>query len=145
MLAAFARGATSTHSVLGSQGTEGTEGTFRFWKWWLALIAAGAAAVTLWMVVPEQPQLMTERSAPQQATAPVNAPAESQTKTAAAADEPPPPAAPAQTFADNTAPKRDAEEKKLADASRDDRRLRNEAALKEEQALDKITERPAQP
>ena len=29
-------------------------GTFSLWKWWLAPIAAGAAAVTLWMVVPQE-------------------------------------------------------------------------------------------
>ena len=36
------------------QGTEG-RGTARFWKWWLAPIAATAAAVTIWMVVPQTP------------------------------------------------------------------------------------------
>lgn len=39
---------------------------FSMWKWWLAPIAAGAAAVTLWMVVPEE---TTE--APPTAPAPV--------------------------------------------------------------------------
>jgi hypothetical protein len=32
---------------------------FRLWAWWLAPIAAATAAVTLWMVVPEQQQLAT--------------------------------------------------------------------------------------
>jgi hypothetical protein len=30
-------------------------GTARFWKWWLAPLAATAAAVTIWMVVPQTP------------------------------------------------------------------------------------------
>src|SRR5688572_12242677 len=30
-------------------------GTFRIWQWWLAPLAATAAAVTLWMVVPQDP------------------------------------------------------------------------------------------
>ena len=32
---------------------------FRLWSWWLAPIAAATAAVTLWMVVPEQQQIAT--------------------------------------------------------------------------------------
>ncbi len=35
--------------------THEARGTARFWKWWLAPIAATAAAVTLWMVVPQTP------------------------------------------------------------------------------------------
>ena len=38
-------------------GTLGSGGTFPLWKWWLAPIAAGVTAVTLWMVVPEQPNV----------------------------------------------------------------------------------------
>ncbi len=30
-------------------------GTARFWRWWLAPLAATAAAVTIWMVVPQAP------------------------------------------------------------------------------------------
>jgi len=48
-----------TASILGTPGTIGTSGTLSLWKWWLAPIAAGVTAATLWMVVPEQPQLAT--------------------------------------------------------------------------------------
>lgn len=41
--------------ALGTAGTEGTQATFSLWKWWLAPLAAGVTAVTLWMVIPEQP------------------------------------------------------------------------------------------
>jgi hypothetical protein len=41
--------------TLGTSGTTGTQGTFSLWRWWLAPIAAGVTAVTLWMVIPEQP------------------------------------------------------------------------------------------
>lgn len=33
----------------------GGSNSTRLWRWWLAPLAAGAAAVTLWMVVPQQP------------------------------------------------------------------------------------------
>ena len=48
------------------------ESPFRFWKWWLAPIAATAAAVTIWMVVPEERRIA---EAPPPVAAPV-APAE---------------------------------------------------------------------
>jgi hypothetical protein len=35
-------------------GEANQRGAFSLWRWWLAPIAAGAAAVTIWMVVPEQ-------------------------------------------------------------------------------------------
>ncbi len=49
---------------------------FAFWKW-LAPLAAGAAAVTLWMVVPEQQEMAVappEPSAAVEKTAPTTAP-----------------------------------------------------------------------
>lgn len=45
-------GATARSAPL-TPGTEAA-GTFFLWRWWLAPLAATAAAVTLWMVVPQQ-------------------------------------------------------------------------------------------
>lgn len=45
--------ATSARGTNGTVGTVGAQGTLNWWKW-LAPLAAGAAAVTLWMVVPGQ-------------------------------------------------------------------------------------------
>ena len=73
MLAAFARGSVAyagTEPGHGTAGTLGTPGTFSWWRWWLAPIAAGAAAVTLWMVVPEQQQVATRPPAPPASVAP---------------------------------------------------------------------------
>ena len=56
----------------GTQGTPGTIGTLSLWRWWFAPIAAGVTAATLWMVVPEQPQLVSKshhRRATKQRTA----------------------------------------------------------------------------
>jgi hypothetical protein len=44
-------GATA-RSAPAAEATEAPAG-FSMWKWWLAPVAAGAAAVTLWMVVPQ--------------------------------------------------------------------------------------------
>lgn len=61
------------------------EGALAFWKW-LVPIAAGAAAVTLWMVVPGQQQIAV---APPQPPAPMTAPAPPQTPAAGAPQESP--------------------------------------------------------
>src|ERR1051325_9602425 len=96
MLAAFAR-ATPTIAA----GATPATGRFPFWKWWLAPLAAAAAAVTLWMVVPdEQPLLM--RSAAESTVA-VDATTESRAK----AQEPATPAE-SQAFRQLDARKRDA-------------------------------------
>ena len=50
---------TMAKSTLGTPGTVAHLRHLVLWRWWLAPIAAGAAAVTLWMVVPEQPKLAT--------------------------------------------------------------------------------------
>jgi len=50
-------GTSGTSGTLGTLGTQGTPSSFPLWKWWLAPIAAGVTAVTLWMVVPEQPNV----------------------------------------------------------------------------------------
>lgn len=61
---------------------------FSLWKWWLAPIAAGAAAVTLWMVVPQE----TMPAPPAQVTeAKKDAPPESQAKGSEPAREAAPP------------------------------------------------------
>ena len=131
MLAAFARGTPSTQGTL---GTQGTEGTFRLWKWWLAPLAAGAAAVTLWMIVPDEQRLAT---APAQspATVGVDATAESRAR----AQEPAAPAE-SQAFRQLDTPKRDAaadQDKKLnVEIGRVDRQqLKDAAAPKEEKAI----------
>ena len=98
------------------------------WKWWLAPIAAGAAAVTLWMVVPQE----TIQAPPAPvAEASIDAPAESQAVGNAPARDTAPPAAPAA-------------ETRLADAIRPpsapavpsgrDRRERNEEFLERKPA-----------
>ena len=50
------------------------KGAFALWKWWLAPLAATAAAVTLWMVVPQDPMrpesLQSKADAVQQPQAP---------------------------------------------------------------------------
>src|SRR5690242_12498619 len=91
MLAAFARGVVPASVPDPSVQTE----SVRWWRWWLAPIAAGAAAVTLWMVVPEQQQIATAPPKPE-ASGTVDQ-TQSQGK-AAATDQPP--AATPQTFAD---------------------------------------------
>ena len=71
---------------------QGARGTFGIWKWWLAPLAATAAAVTLWMVVPQDPmrpesmQSKADTVQQPQASPSVDAPA--------AAPSAPPPSAP---------------------------------------------------
>ena len=129
MLAAFAR--ATTPPVVREAVSQ--PDPFRWGRWWLAPIAAGAAAVTLWMVVPEQQQIATAPPARPQATAPIDA---TQSQARAKSAEAPPAAAP-QGFAD--ARKRDADEKSAVDAPREDRQQLKDnvaAALKEEKALE---------
>jgi hypothetical protein len=116
----------STESTLGTVGTPGTLGTLALWKWWLAPIAAGVAATTLWMVVPEQPQLAV-------------APPQEQTKLAveqpAAAPEAALTAALPATRDQNLARDRVEARDTLAAAARaDEAQLRDAAAPKEEDA-----------
>lgn len=126
MLAAFARG-----TVMTAAATTAEPAGFRWWRWWLAPLVAGAAAVTLWMVVPdEQPLLM--RTAPAQSTVAVDATTEPRAK----AQEPAAPAE-SQAFRQLDSPKRDAaadQDKKLnVEANREDRQqLKDAAAPKEE-------------
>ena len=84
---------------------EATEGRgFPLWKWWLAPIAAGIAATTLWMVVPEQPQPMMSVPESKIADSPQARVATEPPRAQAPRDEP-------QAFAQD----------KLAAATRDDR------------------------
>ena len=141
MVGAFARGTLGTSGTSptpGTVGTEGTSGTFSWWKWWLAPIAAGAVAVTLWMVVPEEQQIATRAPQPQ-ATIALDKPApqadfEQKNNAPAPADR--------ANQAENRAREADADfnEKKLkVDIARDDRQqqLKDQAlpAPKEEVAV----------
>jgi len=129
MLGAFARGTVSTS---GTVGTPGTVGTFAWWKWALAPIAAGAAAVTLWMIVPEQQQIATR-------------PPEKKVATAVDAIQPQAETLPKQQPASPAAPElaararqdsHDFDENKLKRDANEDRRQLKDQALKEEAALD---------
>ena len=107
--------------------TSGT-GTLSLWRWWLAPIAAGAAAVTLWMVVPEQQQLATappqsEIAVPEQtpSAAPSISPATPE-KNAAVAQ-------PADRLAE-----RDRRDNKVGPAAREDRQQDKQVGERKEEA-----------
>lgn len=70
MAAASARGLAGQQA--GRPAEASAPATFSLWRWWLAPLAAGAAAVTLWMVVPAQREIA---EAPPQPAAAVAAPA----------------------------------------------------------------------
>ncbi|HUQ87571.1 MAG TPA: hypothetical protein VM096_08440 [Vicinamibacterales bacterium] len=116
----------STESTL---GTQGTPGTLSMWRWWLAPIAAGAAAVTLWMVVPEQLQVAV-------------APPHAERTIAADAPARAPQALPPPALDQSAGRARNEARDTLANAARADEpqsQLRDAAAPKEEEAK-KITE-----
>jgi len=131
MLAAFARGTSSTLGTLGTPGTVGTPGTagtpstpgtFSWWRWWLAPLAAGAAAVTIWMVVPEQQQFAERAPAASVAVDKVQPPADVEAKKADA------PAAEPERRARSA--DSDLKENKLrADAERDNRQQLKDQAV----------------
>jgi hypothetical protein len=127
VVGAIARSIPSVESAVEPRG-------FPLWKWWLAPIAAGVTAVTLWMVVPEQPQLAT--APPQQA----------ETKAAQAPSAetiaPTPPAADKKDAALDRSIV--AENNKLNAPAREDQpRDRVSEARKEEEALTRNQERVA--
>jgi hypothetical protein len=142
MLAAFARGTSGTSGTIRTSGTLRTSGTFSFGRWWLAPIAAGATAVVLWMVAPEQQQI---------ASAPPHPPA---AEVAVDKVQPPPivdrqkadaPAAAAEARA-RAADSAASENKLSAEAARDDRqRLKDQAqaAPKEESPVAQASPAPA--
>ena len=109
---------------------------FPLWKWWLAPIAAGVTAVTLWMVVPEQPQV---------ATAPPRPEAAQETR-ARVAEESTPPAAPEKAKdapVDQIAGQFAGRDNKLAAGTRDDRsqdKQKANAERKEEAPLRQLRE-----
>ena len=106
-------GAMVAHRTPGtSSGTERTPGTLSLWKWWLAPIAAGATAVTLWMVVPEEPRLATS---PPQREAANTAP------TPAAAEALPPAAPPRDAAIEKPADQLARRDNKVAGTAREDR------------------------
>lgn len=57
----------------------GISGATSLWKWWMAPIAAAAAAVTLWMVVPQE-QVRQIATAPPAVTEPAAQPVDQQAK-----------------------------------------------------------------
>jgi len=128
-------GTLGTLGTSGTSGTQGTIGTLSLWKWWLAPIAAGVAATTLWMVVPEQPQLavapareQTKLAVEQPAAAPLDS---AQGKPEATQ----PAAAPPATRDQNLARERSEARDNLAAAARADQaQLRDAAPPKEEEA-----------
>jgi hypothetical protein len=135
MLGAFARGTPDTQSTAGSQST------VRWWRWWLAPIAAGAAAVTLWMVVPEQQELATRPPQPPAAAA-IEAPGAAQTKPASETPVPAP-AAPSARDANTARPAN--QERQRAEARRADREQQElkDAAAATQQAASSLPERPS--
>jgi hypothetical protein len=58
-------------------GTEAAGASF-LWRWWLAPLTAAAAAVTLWMVVPQQRNIAVTPAAPAQETFAQNQPPKDQ-------------------------------------------------------------------
>lgn len=106
-------------------------GALSLWKWWLAPIAAGAAAVTLWMVVPQEPMQAPPAPAPAVATE-MDAPIQSQAR-ANEAKQVAPPAA----DADNSLRDASRERGNAAPPAREDRQERNAAVLgrKQENAV----------
>jgi hypothetical protein len=121
--------------------------SFPLWKWWLAPLAAGAAAVTLWMVVPPQRQIataptMAESSQPQTAAPaePVFAPVPAPPAPAAAS-------APARSSAEDRGRVARADRAEapaeLAANARDNRQFKDQAELKKETAPQAMQERAA--
>jgi hypothetical protein len=100
------------------------------WKWWLAPIAATAAAVTIWMVVPQTPmqrpasQVAREVPEPAAKAQPQSPPAEFAEQAPAAAT-PPPPAR--DTSRRNVPAAANEAQAKLADSAANARKLDTEA------------------
>ncbi len=126
MVAAFARGAAPTTAAPVAPAASVAPAALAWWKW-LTPLAAGAAAVTIWMVVPEQQQVAV-------APPPMTAEADRAPAQAPAADPPPPPSA------QSPAPARARQApsgNRAAEAREDRQQLRDEA--KEEAKQEKAT------
>jgi hypothetical protein len=112
--------------TLPADGAVGTRheapGTSRIWKWWLAPIAATAAAVTIWMVVPQDPMQRP----------PSQAPASEMAQRSAEAEKPSPPAEPppAAARAPQPAPAEQAGDARFAESRRNLPRADAEAKAK---------------
>jgi hypothetical protein len=101
-----------TEPVAAASGSQG----IRLWRWWLAPLAAGAAAVTLWMVVPQQ----SVQPLPQGAAVPtVSADRDVARAEPAPKSQAPPPAAPPDTLKRNVPEAKE----KFADATLDKTQL----------------------
>jgi hypothetical protein len=121
MLAAFARGTPAISSAADTVDTVSTASESSWWRWWFAPLVAGAAAVTMWMVVPEQQQIATSPAKPQASVAvdlsrPGTASEEKTTPAEAAPPE-------ARVGADSAAK----EGKLMAEAAREDRQALKDA------------------
>lgn len=127
LVGAMARG---TPGTLGTPSTIGTRGTSSLWRWWLAPLAAATAAVTLWMVVPEQPEL---------ATAPPQPQAEKANEAPRA--EPVPPATPADAAKEQPADKLARRDNKFATADREDRQQAKTGGERKEEEVAALQER----
>ena len=137
LVGTMGRSTSGTLGTLGTPGTIGTlsaPGTLSLWKWWLAPIAAGVAATTLWMVVPEPPQLAVAPAREQTKLA-VEQPAAAPLDSAQGKPEATQPAAPSAALEQNLPRERSEARDNLAAAARADRgQLRDAAAPKEEEA-----------
>lgn len=108
MAETHAAGCARCQAMLGAMGrtapgapVTATHGA-RLWRWWFAPLAATAAAVTLWMVVPQQPAVM-----------PAAVPAAEVAQAEPPSPPPPSPASPAEVPAAAPSPRA----KELADAA----------------------------
>jgi hypothetical protein len=109
LVGTMARGTLSTAGTPDTSVNPSKSGAFAWWKWGLAPLAAGVAAATLWMVIPEEQQVAV---APPQAKQSSAAPAK------AAAPPPSTPAAPASRAETEQLAARENAPKELDDRSR---------------------------
>ena len=131
-------GASRAHSRPGTSAPwHSRPGHLSLWRWWLVPIAAGVAAVTFWMVVPEQQQVADRAANRHRSRAEPRAPKPPGESTA------PPPAPPAATAHD--ASRTDADVPTLATASA--RVARDERADSEQSrkqpGREAVTEQPS--
>ena len=127
-------------------------GFSRMWRWWLAPLAATAAAVTLWMVVPQEPMRPPASQAPasdmgQRSTEPAKPSPSPETAPAVAQAPQPIPAAPAADarFAEprRNVPRADAEAKAKVDdtqANKDIASLRDQQGNRVANRQEKLEE-----
>ena len=117
-------------------------GALSLWRWWLAPIAAGVTAVTLWMVVPEQPRLATAPPRPSDAKAAQAPAAETIPPSAPAKDKEPVPGQSTDRLARNNKFAATAREDRPQE-KRDEERKEEVAALQERAKLADAAALPA--